>query len=100
MPAETTPVGRSESVHRGEVYVISSQVEKWRFKCANPPHHDDWRLWNGIFCCETCKRLRDNGETHLEATFAELWDSKEEQLVPREQIRVERPRYGGMPDAW
>lgn len=69
-------------------HVIRSTTDKWRFKCPNF-RHDDWRLWNGVFACRTCQRLRDAGEVDVDPIFAELWDAKERELVPRERIRVE-----------
>ncbi|MDZ7701792.1 MAG: hypothetical protein U5J98_06835 [Halobacteriales archaeon] len=89
MPATSKPTGRPDSPPRGELHIIDSRVKKWRFKCPNKPHHDDWRLWDGVFCCQTCKQLRDSGRRDVQSVFDHLWDAKEGQLVPRERIRIE-----------
>lgn len=88
MPATSKTAGRHESVPSSEQIVITTTVEKWRFKC---PHfrHDDWRLWNGVFQCVTCRKLRDAGELDVDPVFDELWDDKEKQLVERERLRIE-----------
>lgn len=87
MPAASKPAGRPD---RDEIFVITNRVEKWRFKCPNAPyHHDDWRIWNGVFCCESCRKLRDNGERSVEPVFDSLWDAKECQLVGRDRIQLE-----------
>lgn len=72
----------------GQIHVIESRVQKWRFKCPNWPHHHDWRLWNGVFSCETCRKLRASGKRDVESVFSELWDGKVGQYVPRERIEV------------
>lgn len=85
MTATSKPAGRPDRAD--EVHVITSRVEKWRFKCPMK-HHTDWRLWNGVFSCRSCQQLRASGERDVEPVFDQLWDDKEERLVPREQIVV------------
>ena len=90
MPASSKTEGRPEDRRNpGPIHTITSQVEKWRFKCPNWRHHNDWRIWNSIFCCQTCQQLRDAGEPDVDPVFECLWDAKEEELVPRERIRID-----------
>lgn len=63
--------------------VITSKREKWRLEC--PEGHKDWRVWNGVFCCQTCKRLRDAGEVQ-ESVYEHLRDGKTDELVTRDQL--------------
>lgn len=91
MPATCKPDGRPEErpPPSGQIHYITSRVEKWRFKCPNKPYHDDWRVWNSVFCCLTCQQLRDAGEKDVDPVFERLWDAKEKVYVPRERIRIE-----------
>lgn len=72
-----------------DTIIIASKAEKWRLEC---PHgetigegHKDWRVWNGVFCCQTCKRLRDAGEDQ-ENVYEHLRDTKTGELVTRDQL--------------
>lgn len=87
MPATSTTAGQPENE---PTHVIRTRVQKWRFKCTHPDHHDDWRLWNGVFYCRTCQALRDAGELDVEPVMDQLWDAKEDRLVSRDRIRIER----------
>jgi len=91
MPASSKTDGRPKErpVPNSQIHHITTQVEKWRFKCPNRPHHDDWRVWNSLLCCQTCQQLRDAGELDVDPVFEQLWDDKEKVYVPRECIRIE-----------
>jgi len=87
MPAISNPGGRPDG-GTGPLVTISSTVQKWRFKCPKY-RHDDWRLWNGVYICRSCAKLRAAGQRDVDPVYSELWDDKENQTVPRERILIE-----------
>lgn len=74
-----------------DTITIDSKVKKWRFECPRGEEagdgHNDWYLWDGVFCCETCRRHRNAGE-EIDSVYEHLRDKKTGELVSRERIRV------------
>lgn len=74
--------------------VITTSAEKWRLICPyskeRASSHHDWVLWNCTFECRTCKGKRDAGELDVDPRYERLWDTKNEQWVSRDDLRVER----------
>lgn len=66
-------------------HIIRSRAEKWRFEC--PAGHNDWRVWNGVFACNTCQKHRAAGED-VDPVFEELRDRKTGERVSRDQVRM------------
>lgn len=76
---------------REPTIVITSKHEKWRLEC--PEGHKDWRVWNGVFCCQTCKRHRDASEAQ-ESVYDHLQDTKTGEAVTRDRLTYpDRPRF-------
>jgi len=73
-------------------YVIRSQGEKWQFVCPRSAdreeQHHDWRVWDGVFSCRTCKQNRhsDPGE---ESVYEYLVDKVSGERVYRDQLVIE-----------
>lgn len=71
---------------------ITSEREKWRFECPAGNQvgdgHDNWRLWNGVFCCETCRRHRNAGED-VQNVYEHLRDKSTGELVSREHLQFD-----------
>lgn len=70
--------------------VIRDQADKHRFRCPTPFGHADWRVWNGKFGCEGCRRLRESG-VPVETTYDELVDEREGRRVTRDELQIEHP---------
>lgn len=70
---------------------IDSKPKKWRFECPRGDEpgegHDNWYLWDGVFCCETCKSHRNSGED-VQSVYECLRDKKTGELVPRERLEI------------
>lgn len=66
-------------------HIIKTRAGKWRFTC--PEGHTDWRLWNGVFCCETCRRQLDAGEKR-DGVYEFLRDQKTGQTVRRDDLEI------------
>lgn len=65
---------------------ITSAMEKWRFTC--PEGHHDWRVWDGVFSCETCKSHRDGGRD-INSVHEELIDTVTGERVTRSEIEFD-----------
>lgn len=69
-------------------FVIESKAQKWRFTC--PEGHRDWRIWDGVFSCRTCKGHLDAGEDSA-SVYDHLIDQKTGQTVTREELAIHDP---------
>lgn len=69
---------------------IETAVDKWRFTC--PEGHHDWRVWNSVFCCETCKQRRDSGDDEFTSVYSKLIDQKTGEEVTRDELNFKMGR--------
>lgn len=72
---------------RQETVTIRTARDKHRFRCPTPYRHADWRVWDGKFSCQSCRRLRDNG-VDVETTYDRLWDVREARYVTRADLEI------------
>ncbi|WP_158855607.1 hypothetical protein [Halorhabdus sp. CUG00001] len=76
-----------QSTHEPE-FVIEDKVDKWRFTC--PEGHNDWRVWDGVFSCRTCKRNLDAG-ADAQSVHDHLIDQKTGEKVTRDDLQIKDP---------